>query len=149
MATILVAGSDFAEREGRALLIEISGHKCAMAGSLKEALELLKEDSFELAVTDLQLDGGMPAEIVSRFKGASPKTAVLAITKQSGKARGADSVLTIPCSPKELFQSIENLLGKIKSPAGPISAARIKPHTIPQQRAAKGGRSQQQQARGG
>ena len=123
MAKILVAGSDGAEREACAVVIEFGGHRCATAGSLDEAVKTLQQDCFDLVVADSQL-GRSPGEIITSLKRAAPQTAVLVMQEKDTTVPETDAVLTIPCSDKDLFQRIESLVHKSRSPARLVPAIR-------------------------
>ena len=110
MARVLVAGSDCAEREARAVVIEFGGHRCETACSLDEAVKSLRHDCFDLVVADSQL-GNSPGEIINSLKHAAPQTAVLVIQEENTTFPEGDAVLTIPCSDEDLFQRIETLVG--------------------------------------
>lgn len=113
MARILVVGSDPADREVLAFIAELRGHTCATAGSLQEGVNLLQKGLFDLAVTELTLDGASPAEIVNLLKRVSPDMAVIALAEKGETAAPADDVLAVPCSPEELTRRIERVLGKL------------------------------------
>ena len=117
MPKILLVGNDPAEREVRALVIEFGGHRCKTAASQKEAVKLLREESFDLVVTDFKPNGRSPAQIVKSLKGAFPEVPLMALSESGDTViKGADEVLAIPCSPEHLLQRIERMLSRSAIP---------------------------------
>ena len=109
LTRILVVQSDPVGMKAVALLMELRGYQCEMAGSLQEAVELLRESSFDLVVMDCNLGGKGVAEIVRSLKGASPGTKLILFNEEMEAAVDADRVLPIPISFEELFECIETL----------------------------------------
>lgn len=118
MSKILLVGNDPAKREVRALVMEFGGHRCKTAASLKEAMKLLREESFDLAVADFKPNGSSPLQIVKILKGLFPEVPLM-ILSESGDTvvKGADEVLAIPCSPENLLQHIKQMLSRSAIPA--------------------------------
>ncbi len=118
MSKILLVGNNPAEREVRALVMEFGGHRCKTVASLKEAMKLLREESFDLAVTDFKPNGSSPAQVVKILKGAFPEVPLMVLS-ESGKTvvKEADEVLAIPCSPENLLQHIDQILNRSAIPA--------------------------------
>ena len=101
------------EREVRALVIEFGGHRCKIAASQKEAVKLLREESFNLVVTDFKPNGRSPAQLVKSLKGTFPEVPLMALSESGDTViNGADEVLAIPCSPEHLLQRIERMLSR-------------------------------------
>ena len=113
MAKILVVGDDPAEQEVLGLVIEFGGHCCKVAVSQKEAVNLLKRESFDLLITDFKLDWRRSRQIVKGFKSCSAGITVMILAENGDTAvQEADAVMAIPCSPDNLFQRIEQVLRK-------------------------------------
>ena len=113
MAKVLIAGSDPAVRDARALVIEFGGHRCRTANSLEEALTLLQLEPFDLIVTDFKTNGSSPEAIVKRLKAAVPEAAVMVLAEPGNIiVKAAAEMLVIPCSPDSLLQHIEQVLRK-------------------------------------
>ena len=118
MPKILLVGNDPTARDVRALVIEFGGHRCKTAASLKEAMKLLRGESFDLAVTHFKPNGSSPAQIVKSLKGAFPEVPLMVLSESGDTVvKGADEVLAIPCSPENLLQRIERMLSQPAIPA--------------------------------
>ncbi len=118
MPKILLVGNDPAEVEVRALVMEFGGHRCKTAASHKEAIKLLREESFDLVVTDFKPNGSSPAQIVKNLQGAFPEVPLMVLSESGNTVvKGADEVLAIPCSPEHLLQRIERMLSQSAIPA--------------------------------
>jgi len=119
MAKILVVGDDPAEQEVLGLVIEFGGHCCKVAVSQKEAVNLLKRESFDLLITDFKLDWRRSRRIVKGFKSCSAEITVMILTENDDTAaHEADEVMAMPCSPDKLLQRIEQVLQKTGDPGG-------------------------------
>jgi len=98
MAEILIIGSQQAEREGLALVMEFAGHRCATAGSLREAANLLKKGSFELVLTDTVVGDDTSDHIAQALKAISATVSVVTLSEEA-EPLGGDEVITLPFSP--------------------------------------------------
>ena len=129
MGKVLVVAADSTEREGRALAIELAGYSCATAASLREAVSLLRRDSFDLVVTDYALQGIEPGQIVKSLKDACPWVVVMVFyhPDDANAAPVADVCVAIPCSPKKFQESIRRALSEKSSRILPRSAFGKKP----------------------
>ena len=126
MSKILLVGNDPAEREVRALVMEFGGHRCRIAASLKEAAKLLREESFNLVVTDFKPNGSSPAQIAKSLKREFPEILLLALTESAKTViQEADAMVTVPCPPEKLLQHIEHALARVGDPSRrtPVSVA--------------------------
>ena len=144
MATILLVGDDPPEREVLGLVFEFGGHRCRTAVSVKEAVMLLQQESFDLVVTDVKTavkrDRSSSTQIAKELKAASAEVAVMILTESGDTAvKGADAIVAIPCSPQLLLQRIEQVLKTSADPAGKRPSHREKdsPAQSPWRRAAK------------
>lgn len=126
MAKILLVGNNPAEREVRALVMEFGGHRCKIAASLKEATKLLREESFDLVVTDFKPNGSSPAQLAKSLKRTFPEILLLALTESANTViQEADAMVTVPCPPEKLLQRIEHVLARVAGPPRrtPVSVA--------------------------
>lgn len=109
--------------------LELQGYKITHCADGNEALEILKENEFDLYVLDVMLpgvDGFTIAEEVRKFDTEAP---ILFLTAKSmkedkiyGLRLGADDYITKPFSIEELILKIEIFLrrSKISRPAAPV-----------------------------
>lgn len=130
MGNILVVSGDPIEREARALVIELTGHECATAASLEQAVSLLRKNPFDLVITDSDLPDADCDQIVRRLKSACPSVAVMALCESPETIRGADARVDIPCSPKELQEGIDQVLGGGLTDQQPSPGSKISPHHV-------------------
>ncbi len=112
MAKILVAANDKNHRGVFALLIECEGHKCKVAGSLQETLNLLWNHSFDLVIAEFKLDGASWDQTVKSIRTISPEVPVMILANSSDAAKENDKVLVNASSPGELIQHINHALGR-------------------------------------
>ncbi len=113
MAKVLIAGSDPAVRDARALVIEFGGHHCRTANSLEEVLTLIQQEPFDLIVTDFKTNGSSPEAIVKRLTAAVPEAAVMVLTEPDNFiVKAAAEMLVSPCPPDSLLHHIEQVLRK-------------------------------------
>ena len=106
MSRILLVGNDAVEREGLALVIEFAGHRCRMAGSLQEAVNLLMTDSFDLVLIYLKPNDSGSADMSKILKDASPEMAIMNLNEGADTAVEGE-VLAIPCTPEYLCYRIK------------------------------------------
>ena len=119
MAKVLIAGSDPAVRDARALVIEFGGHRCRTANSLEEALTLLQLEPFDLIVTDFKTNGSSLEAIVKKLKAAVPEAAVMVLAEPGNiTVKAAAEMLVIPCPPDSLLHHIEQVLRKARDHRG-------------------------------
>jgi CheY-like chemotaxis protein len=79
-ANILVVDDEKGVREGLRRILATHDYAVQVAGDASEALEALKEDSFELVLTDLQMPGMDGLELLDEIKRRSPQLPVIIIT---------------------------------------------------------------------
>jgi DNA-binding response OmpR family regulator len=94
------------------------------ATDIKEATKLLSEQSFDLAILDVELPDGNGIEFCSSIQAAYPNLLVFILTshtnlsdKVMGFSAGADDYITKPFSPLELRARLEARLRKNKQQA--------------------------------
>ncbi len=81
------------------MALEFAGHRCATAGSYSEAKNLLRQEAYDLALADSQLDEDSSEQIVRDLKSASPGVAVLVLTEDADRGYAGDEVITLTYSP--------------------------------------------------
>ncbi len=77
---ILVVDDDAATREALAGVLGSEGYDVSLAESAEEALDLLRRDSFHLALIDHQLPGRSGTELTAAIAEACPMTAVIFVS---------------------------------------------------------------------
>ncbi len=112
MAKILVAANDKNHRGVFALLIECEGHKCKVAGSLQETLNLLRNHSVDLVIAEFKLDGASWDQTVKSIRTISQEVSVMILANSSDAAKENDKVLVNVNSHGELIQHINHVLGR-------------------------------------
>jgi two-component system, sensor histidine kinase and response regulator len=104
-------------------LLEKRGHRVAVAGNGREALEPLEKESFDLVFMDVQMPemDGLEATAVIREKEARTglHQPIIALTAHAMKGdrekcleAGMDGYLTKPIRPQELDQVLEDHLAR-------------------------------------
>ncbi len=100
--------------------LETKGHKVQTAGSGEEALEILKEEKFQLLLFDLNLPGINGIELCKRARKMLPISIIIAITGYASmfhlldcREAGFDDYLIKPVSLKTLLEEVEIASNKI------------------------------------
>ncbi|MFQ5651285.1 MAG: response regulator [bacterium] len=91
MQTILVVDDDFAMRRGIALTLRGDGYTVFEAEDSTTALQLLHENSIELAVVDLFLLGRDGLELAESLLKLSPPTKILMVTAHGEHERAKEA----------------------------------------------------------
>ena len=123
MAEILFLEDEVTIREVIAEYMNVSGHKVTECGSGDEAVERLKEKSFDLAVLDIKVVGMSGLKVLEYIRtklksdmGVIMLTAYEDINTQVEAFNFfADDYITKPASPIILLKRIDVLLRRIKS----------------------------------
>ncbi|MBI4460160.1 MAG: tetratricopeptide repeat protein [Acidobacteria bacterium] len=111
MGRILILGTEEAERDGLALVMEFAGHSCATAGSLQEAVDLIGKGSYDLVLVDSTMGDNGSDQIVRAIKNVSPAMAVIVITEEAEFGPDAE-VITLPYSPVQNLSPQFSTIGK-------------------------------------
>jgi two-component system sensor histidine kinase RpfC len=101
-------------------ILERAGHDFKIVGNGEEVLDVLKEETFDIALLDLHMPvmGGVEAAKLSRFMSTgSPKMPIVALTADATaearaecEAAGMDACLTKPIDTRKLFDLFESLV---------------------------------------
>jgi len=117
---LLVDDDEFA-LWGMAKVLGGEGYQVVTAASGSEALELLKQDSFDLVLTDLKMPGVDGLEVLRQAKEIAPQAIVLILTGYASLEsaiealrEGAYDYLVKPCSGDELKLKIERGLERVR-----------------------------------
>ena len=111
---ILVVDDNTLIRESLAEILVNNGHEVVTASQGGEALELVKDGSFDLALMDLNLPGGDGFSIFKQIQEISPSTGVVFITgvELAGELKDTSEEVAHPVLYKPL--DIQNLLTLVK-----------------------------------
>jgi two-component system, chemotaxis family, chemotaxis protein CheY len=121
MAAILVIEDVPAVLMSLKIVLEGNGHKVTSARNGEQGLKLLKDEPFDLVITDIWMPGSSGIEVIREGRGRSPKTRFLAITGGDPNSRGsrdalrqqnfgADQVLLKPFEKQELLNAVSSIL---------------------------------------
>jgi two-component system, NtrC family, response regulator HydG len=113
---VLVVDDELAMRESIAAWLVQDGYQVAKAADALEALALLEQQEFDLALVDIKMPGMDGVELLGRIKAGSPETLVVIITAygsiessvEAMKA-GASDYLLKPFDPEQLMLLLEKL----------------------------------------
>jgi PAS domain S-box-containing protein len=112
-ATILLVDDEELVRLGTADLLSDLGYRVVQAASGSEALRLLRDDRFDILVTDHLMPGMNGVELAREARALSPGLPVLLITGYSNIAEGPGTELprlTKPFRQTDLAQRVSDLL---------------------------------------
>jgi DNA-binding NtrC family response regulator len=113
---ILVVDDDVPLTRALAELLGQEGYQVTTAGSAEEALDRVREDSFHLVLTDLQLPGRNGISLTKALHEACPDTKTVLITGHgsvrtavTALKRGAVEYISKPIKPRRLIALIQAL----------------------------------------
>ena len=114
-ANILIVDDDPRMCESLSLLFQRNSYAVKTANCGKDALSLLIEDNFDLAVVDIHLPDTLGTDIMADAKSISPDTAIIIITGEANLDSalialklGAYDYLRKPFEFEELLKTVEN-----------------------------------------
>jgi class 3 adenylate cyclase len=84
MADILVVDDEPSARLTLALLLARRGHRVREAGGVREAVEVLAADAFDLVLTDLRMPDGVGLDVLRAAKQQRPDPDVILLTAYAG-----------------------------------------------------------------
>lgn len=118
-AKLLIVDDESAVRASLREILQQKGHQVITAASGEEALAALGEDSFDLILLDLKMEGIDGLEVMAEAKRTAPATEVIVLTAHGALdsavealRRGAHDYLLKPCSVEEIVASVETGLAK-------------------------------------
>ena len=80
MSRILIVDDEKGMREMLSIILKKEGYDTVIADSGQKALKTIKEDIFDLVITDVKMPGLGGVEVLKAVKEASPETIVIMIT---------------------------------------------------------------------
>ena len=87
-AKILVADDEINIREALAALLEADGHCVSAAASSEQAMDFLREDQFDVVISDLRMNGRSGLDLLRWIRDSFPATEVIILTAY-GTVEGA------------------------------------------------------------
>ena len=111
---ILLVDDDPGARESIKLLLTIDRHEVVEATGGEEAIELLKSQTFDLAILDYLMPGLVGSQVARRMREIAPSLPILMITAYFQKLgdcdKPVDAVIGKPFSIDDLRQKVAKLL---------------------------------------
>jgi PAS domain S-box-containing protein len=131
---VLLAEDNAVNQRLAVRLLEKRGHRVAVAGNGREALDALEKEKFDLVFMDVQmpeLDGLEATAIIrEREKSSGRHQPIIALTAHAMKgdrekclAAGMDGYLTKPIRPQELEEILEEYVTRLSAAATPPEIA--------------------------
>jgi two-component system response regulator HydG len=128
---LLIVDDDSEMRESLGTLFSGYGHACELAPSAASALQLVEQQTFDVVVSDIVMEGMSGLDLLDRVRLKSPALPVVLITgaggvKQAVEAikRGAFQYVLKPCDGDELRRVVS---GALDSRRHPSESMRIAP----------------------
>ncbi len=117
MASILIVDNERSVRLTLGLLLKERGHQVREAASGEEALELVRGEVFDLAITDLKMAHTSGMDVLRATKAASSQTEVIVLTGHGtiesaveAMRLGAFHYVTKPYNSQEMLLTVEKAL---------------------------------------
>lgn len=127
MNKILVVEDDAVTLYGLERILAKEGYVVELAENGNIGIEKLKNDSFDIVLTDLKMPGIDGIGILKKAREISPKTAVIMITgfatiqnAVEAMKQGAKDYITKPFDPKDLIKSIKTVAEELEFNSGKI-----------------------------
>ncbi len=112
---ILVVDDDQAARESLRLLLSIDRHEVVEAASGPEAIQILIQEPFDLAIVDYFMPGMQGNQVAVQMRAIAPTLRILMVTAYVEKLgegdKPVDAVLGKPFAVEDLRQAIARLVG--------------------------------------
>jgi DNA-binding NtrC family response regulator len=114
---ILVVEDDESLRRVMQVQLEKAGHQVTVAGDVRQALEILRQEPQDVVISDLNLPGESGLELLKNIRAEHPKTATIMVTAYGSVASavsamkvGAYDYLTKPVHPYELRALVQRVI---------------------------------------
>ncbi len=118
-AKIMVVDDEPAARLSLAELLSLEGYEVVAAASGEEAIDLLSEGPFDLAIVDIKMPGMDGLDVVNVLQQRSPETVIVMLTAHGtletavqAMRRGAHDYLLKPTNVNEIMASVKGGLDK-------------------------------------
>src|SRR5512143_3561487 len=119
MSRVLVVDDVKGMREMLSIMLMKEGHDAVMAESGQKAIKLLKEDIFDLVITDVKMPRSSGVDVLKAVKESSPETVVIMITAYAtaesaveAMKEGAYDYIMKPFKVDEIKVVVKNALEK-------------------------------------
>lgn len=129
--SILLVDDDEAVRGLARVILEHERWLVAEAGSLQEAIDIVREGQFrpDVAVVDLLLPDGLGTELMEDLRQARQRSRIIYITGDPGWLRrlnaGSDSVLAKPFTPLQLVVAVQSALRSMRPVVVFVESGRV------------------------
>ena len=117
---LLVVDDEDLFRNSLVKLLTMEGYSVLSASDGNEALGLIKENKFQLVITDLKMPGMNGMELMQEIQKLSPDTKVVIITAHGewntyleAMERGAFEYLNKPINKDDLFYAVKKALKNV------------------------------------
>lgn len=114
---ILVVDDEASIRDLCARVLQRAGFAVVTAGGGEEAVDRLREETFDAVISDIRMPGVSGLEVLDAAKQTSPEIRVVLITGfgtpqtlERARHSGADRILTKPFNPTELLTTVQEIL---------------------------------------
>lgn len=114
---VLIVDDEAQVRRLMGRILSGDGYRCALAGSVSEARELLEAERFQLAICDISLGAASGLDLAAEIRASSPDTAILMATAKNEPALaalatgiGAYGYMVKPFTADELRIDVANAL---------------------------------------
>ena len=127
---MLIVDDDSEMRESLGTLFSGDGHACELAADGPSALQLVEQQTFDVIVSDIYMEGMSGLELLDRVRVKSPALPVVLITGAGGVQqaveaikRGAFQYVLKPCDGDELRRAVCGALDSRRRPSHSIRIA--------------------------
>jgi putative two-component system response regulator len=114
---VLIVDDEPSVRTMMVRILATAEYECSVAGSVREAQDLLRRESFDLAICDLKMPGGSGMVLVDEIESEHRGMAILMVTAEddpvvarAATEHGANAYLVKPFSRNELLIGAERAL---------------------------------------
>jgi two-component system response regulator HydG len=128
---VLIVDDDAEMRESLRDLFSSEGHGCNLAADGQAALELVDNESFDVVVCDVVMDGMGGLEFLDRVRRTHPALPVIVITAAGGVAQAVDAIkrgafeyVLKPCDVDDMRRVVASALEDRRRPSQVVSIAR-------------------------
>jgi len=120
-AHILITDDSNGFRKTMAMILRRKGHRVSIADSGRQAIDRIKKQSFDMVFMDIKMPGMDGVEALKKIKEKRPGTVVIMMTAYAvddlllqSVAEGAEGLLHKPVNMEQVFQLIDERVGRIK-----------------------------------